>query len=226
MNIMLDKLNLGCGYDIKPGFLNVDINDFHKPDMVGDVCSLPNLPSSYFSQIVAQDVLEHLERSKTSIALKEWFRLMKVNGILSIRIPSLLHMFKMLASPENRAHDRAEKIIHLLFGTQAYTGDYHLAGFTAETISHHLKMAGFSVCRASIRDNWMFDIDARKTIHLPDDEEYIHFTYFTILGRPVDAGALKFWKNELSIQKCNREKLNQSLLASEEYRTICTQPRQ
>ena len=70
------KLNVGCGFDIRPGFLNVDAAAFHDPDLVADVTDLRMLPDGYFEEIVAQDVLEHFERSKTSTALTEWSRLL------------------------------------------------------------------------------------------------------------------------------------------------------
>ena len=62
------RLNLGCGYDRREGFLNVDLHAFHDPDLVGDVRSLPALPSGRYTEIVAQDVLEHLERADGPVA--------------------------------------------------------------------------------------------------------------------------------------------------------------
>ncbi len=55
-----DRLNLGCGWDLREGYLNVDVHDFHKPDLVADVTKLDMLPSGRYREIIAQDVLEHL----------------------------------------------------------------------------------------------------------------------------------------------------------------------
>jgi hypothetical protein len=74
------RLSLGCGWDIRPDFLNVDFVPAHNPDLVADVTNLPMLPSGYFDEIVAQDVLEHFERGKTSGALAEWSRLLSDTG--------------------------------------------------------------------------------------------------------------------------------------------------
>jgi hypothetical protein len=63
------KLNVGCGYDRREGYLNVDLHAVHKPDLVADVTHLPMLPSESFDEILAQDVLEHFERAKTAPAL-------------------------------------------------------------------------------------------------------------------------------------------------------------
>src|SRR4051794_39295293 len=48
------RLNLGAGFDKRPGYLNVDLNDFHAPDLVGDVRSLPELPTGLYEEIIAQ----------------------------------------------------------------------------------------------------------------------------------------------------------------------------
>src|ERR1700712_1456951 len=111
------KANLGCGFDKRPGFLNIDLNDFHDPDLVGDVTSLPDLPSGHFEFILAQDVLEHLERGKAPVALSEWSRLLAPEGLRELRLPSLLDLMQMLALPSNRTPDKAAGIMHLMFGT-------------------------------------------------------------------------------------------------------------
>ncbi|RYF60885.1 MAG: hypothetical protein EOO27_04180 [Comamonadaceae bacterium] len=64
-------MNLGCGFDIRTGYLNVDMHDRQGPDLVADVTSLGMLPSEGFTEIVAQDVLEHVERHKVHVALSE-----------------------------------------------------------------------------------------------------------------------------------------------------------
>ena len=218
-------INIGCGFDKRDGFLNVDLNDFHAPDLIADACNLHLLPDGHFKLIIAQDVLEHLERSKTQMALDEWARICSDDGVISIRVPSLIDMFYLLVKPSNRNAEAAESIVHLMYGTQAYTGDYHLAGFTAEILNWHLKRAGLMVARASMRDEWMFDIDARKTNYLQSNQEYVHSIYFSLLGRPVDSGALVHWTAVLNAGKITREQVEWELLSSEEHRMLETLPR-
>lgn len=38
------RLNVGCGYDIREGFLNIDSGDRHNPDYITDVTDLIMLP--------------------------------------------------------------------------------------------------------------------------------------------------------------------------------------
>lgn len=116
-------MNVGCGYDHRQGYLNVDFHAVHKPDFVADVTALPMLSSESFDEILAQDVLEHFERAKSGPALQEWARLLVSDGILHVRVPSLFGMFELLAPPEHREPAKAEEIIHRMYGTQACNGD-------------------------------------------------------------------------------------------------------
>jgi hypothetical protein len=209
------KMNVGCGYDYRAGYLNVDLHAVHNPDLVADVTALPMLPPGAFDEIVAQDVLEHFERAKTAPALTEWSRLLADQGVLHVRVPSLFGMFELLAMPERREAAKAEEIIHLMYGTQAYTGDFHLAGFTAATLDEHLRRAGLRVCEASIMHGWLFDLRARKTDRLADDGEFVHAAYFSILGRPVDPAGLATWRGALA-SGTTREALEAALRDSEE----------
>ncbi len=219
------KANLGCGFDKRPGFLNIDLNDFHEPDLVGDVTSLPDLPGGYFEFILAQDVLEHLERGKAPLALLEWSRLLAPGGVLELRLPSLLDLMQMLAWPSNRPAAKAAEIMHLLFGTQAYSGDFHLSGYTAELLADLLAAAGLLVCKAAIRDQWLFEVSARKTDELTEDLEFVHHSYFTILGRPVDPDGAAAFVGQLGSGQITRGELLDSLANSEEARFMRLHPR-
>jgi predicted SAM-dependent methyltransferase len=217
------RLNVGCGYDRREGYLNVDLQAVHKPDLVADVTALPMLPSGWFEEILAQDVLEHLERARTAPALAEWSRLLAPEGVLHLRVPSLFGLFELLASPDRRDAARAEEIVHLMYGTQAYTGDYHLAGFTEATLDSHLRRAGLLVCEASIMHGWLFDVRARKCARLGDDGEFLHSAYFTILGRPIDADGLATHRRALA-EGTTRAAIEAGLRDSEEARFLAHNP--
>jgi len=79
------KLNLGCGSDIRDGYLNVDKHRISGVDMVHDVEVLP-LPfeDNFFEEIICQDILEHLEYVPV---LKELHRILAKGGRLIIRVP-------------------------------------------------------------------------------------------------------------------------------------------
>jgi predicted SAM-dependent methyltransferase len=218
------KANLGCGWDKREGFLNIDLHEWHKPDLVGDVTNLPELPSGHFTYLLAQDVLEHLERSKVPVALAEWARLLAPDGTIELRLPSVLHLMQLLAKPEYRPAEKATEILHLLFGTQAYTGDFHLSGFTPTLLVALMRDAGMLVCEAAIRDNWLFEVRVRKTAALTNPEEQVHQAYFEVLDRPADAGGLATFVAALNEGKITIQGVRDALRSSEEGNFIQTNP--
>jgi SAM-dependent methyltransferase len=221
---MPNKLNLGCGYDIREGYLNVDLYERHGPELVADVTDLPMLPSGYFEEIVAQDVLEHLERHKTIPVLKEWARLLKPDGVIQIRVPSLMDLFEMMASPEWRSIDKTKEAIHLMYGTQAYTGDYHLAGFTARTLAHDLQQVGLLVSRAELVHGWLYEVSARKTELLRIPDEIAHNVYFTTLDRPGDAAGVNHYATLIASGDMNRSDVAEAMRQSDEGKFIAAHP--
>ncbi|MDR1001443.1 MAG: class I SAM-dependent methyltransferase [Clostridiales bacterium] len=132
----------------------------HNPDIVADCANLHFLPSNHYQEILAKDILEHIERIKTQAVLQEWARLLQTGGRLFLQVPSVLDLMKMIEQTDNvEVHLRC---IHFLFGTQAYTGDYHLTSFTTETLTYYLNNAGFKIIKISLTDGWMFTVEATK----------------------------------------------------------------
>ena len=81
-----DRLNLGCGTDIRPGFVNLDSVALPGVDVVHDLTELP-LPfeDARFIEVVCQDVLEHVPSYPE--LLGEIHRIMRPGGRLVVRSP-------------------------------------------------------------------------------------------------------------------------------------------
>lgn len=81
----MKRLNIGCGKDIKEGWLNLDSAKLPGVDIVHDIQKLP-LPfkDEEFDEILCQDVLEHIEYIPV---LKDIHRILKQTGKLTIRVP-------------------------------------------------------------------------------------------------------------------------------------------
>src|SRR3989344_7552220 len=79
------KLNLGCGNDIKQGWVNLDSDKLPGVDVVRNIEELP-LPfgDGEFDEILANDILEHVEYIPV---LKDLHRVLKPGGKLKARVP-------------------------------------------------------------------------------------------------------------------------------------------
>jgi ubiquinone/menaquinone biosynthesis C-methylase UbiE len=79
------KLHLGCGTDIREGWVNLDSADLPGVDIVCDIEDLP-LPfeDEEFDEIRCDNILEHVDYIPV---LKEIHRILKTGGQLRIRVP-------------------------------------------------------------------------------------------------------------------------------------------
>ena len=102
------KLNFGCGFDYKEGWINVDMSDEEneydekiKTDKSFDFDKYPYpLKENTFDYIYLNQVLEHLERPEK--CMKELIRISKPGGIIEIRVPH----FADYQAFENATHQR------------------------------------------------------------------------------------------------------------------------
>jgi SAM-dependent methyltransferase len=85
MTAEADKLNLGCGLDIRDGWVNLDSAALPGVDVVHDLSVVP-LPfeDGRFSEIVCQDVLEHVDYAQV---LRDLHRILRPAGRVLIRSP-------------------------------------------------------------------------------------------------------------------------------------------
>jgi predicted SAM-dependent methyltransferase len=223
-----NKLNLGCGYDILKGYLNIDLNEFHHPDLVADVTNLKMLPSNYYIEILAYDVLEHIERTKTKEVLAEWNRLLIPGGLIKIRVPNLIGLLSLFSKNDYQGIKKQEELIQCCFGTQAYNGDFHYTSFTESLIRHYLKVSGFEGISIMDRDEWLFEITAKKMVGLNQEtdkdrtrtRDFLHNAYLDILYREPDDEGYNYFFNQLSSGKMEEETVLIILKNSDERKKI------
>ena len=82
------KLNLGCGSNKIEGWVNVDLVEEFKPDLLHDI----SLPFPYkdnsVDEILAKDILEHFDKYLRYVVFYEWARILKIGGIITIVVPN------------------------------------------------------------------------------------------------------------------------------------------
>lgn len=188
------KLNIGCGFDKKLGFLNVDIDPSCNPDVLLDRDgSLEHLPRNYFDYILARDVLEHFPRSESLRNLLLWNELLTFDGNLKIVTTDILSVAAKMNHKKEFAEHYGWTIC--LFGNQVQHGDFHHTGFTDITLEVMLSAAGFDVVSKEFIDEWCFDWTMKKTeswqAFLKEQEkssdlEFLKNTYEHVFLRTLD----------------------------------------
>jgi len=81
----LKKLNLGCGKDIKKGFLNLDIARREGVDVVADISKRLPFPKERFDVIYCSNVIEHIKEIDPLFI--ELYRILSPQGKVIIKVP-------------------------------------------------------------------------------------------------------------------------------------------
>ncbi len=84
----MKKLNIGCGKDIREGYVNLDIVKLKGVDVVCDINKKLPFKKNHFDEILAMDILEHVDDLPK--VMKDLHRILKPKGILKIRVPHFL----------------------------------------------------------------------------------------------------------------------------------------
>jgi hypothetical protein len=87
------KLNIGCGYSHKEGFINVDSDPECNPQHCFDLTK-SNWPieTDSIDEVIAEHVLEHLEGTEGYLTFwKELYRVCKTDAIIRIEVPHWNH---------------------------------------------------------------------------------------------------------------------------------------
>lgn len=86
----MKKLNLGCGKKKVEGYINIDILEMVKPDIVLDVerYGLKQFDDNSINEVRAFDFLEHIRIGKTVFVIEEIYRVLKPDGKFEHLTPS------------------------------------------------------------------------------------------------------------------------------------------
>lgn len=83
-------LNLGCGGNTIPGWVNIDADLPHHVDILWNLCDgLPFIPDSSFDFIYSEHFLEHIDRKSALNLMSECRRVLKPGGVVRIAMPDL-----------------------------------------------------------------------------------------------------------------------------------------
>ncbi len=187
------KLNIGCGWDKRDGYLNIDVDPNCKPDLLIVDNDFSKIPKNHFEEIVANDVLEHISHSQTLGALLDWSEYLGANGKLKLQTSSILGVAREMGKSKKYENQVGWTIC--LFGNQAHPGDFHHIGFTEATLKVNLLAAGFKLVKFEEKDKWLFHVLAKKAYDWTDvitknaklnNQEYTDVLFDNAFGRKPD----------------------------------------
>lgn len=131
-----NKVNLGCGEDIRPGYCNVDARAIANVDVIADLRDLP-FEAGVVSEAVAQDVLEHFWEPIS--VLTEWRRILEPGGELFVRVPD----WNVLGDPDYWQEIPWENLEKHVLGGHDNKYDLHHRLYTADVLEQRMVEAGF-----------------------------------------------------------------------------------
>lgn len=172
------KYNLGSGPKQIEGYVNVDVSAWNGvTDIVWDLLNVPyEFAKEPVDEILAMEILEHLPFRLTIKVLKEWLRILKPGGQLSIQVPDCGKMMEYYANrlicdcvphkaPDwdsysadewcikcgGKAKVNPARWLYSFTGVQKHKDDFHKNIFTKESLQQNLLEVGFD--NITFKDN-------------------------------------------------------------------------
>jgi len=158
-------VDLGCGEidrstDFKDyNLVRVDIREECNPDYRCDLHSLP-FANEEFDIVFSSHVLEHFSRGEWETVLREWIRVLKIDGRLHLILPNLEWALDNFDT--NKIILTQPDAYNVIYGGQTNDFDYHKVGFTPSIINAHLKALGFKEITIE-KEGYNMLINATKT---------------------------------------------------------------
>jgi len=163
------KLNLGCGHRKMHGFINVDVREDLKPDVVANVTKIHEVYNNV-DLIYACHVLEHFPLRPSTFqpvtwkeALTSWYKSLKPGGVLRIAVPDIKRVCEYYLST-----DDLDILYAYFYGGQKYDFDFHYHCWSFDTLKRDLLAIGFKEVR---RYDWKktehFYVDDYSQAYLP-----------------------------------------------------------
>ncbi|HET7437837.1 MAG TPA: hypothetical protein VFN10_24235 [Thermoanaerobaculia bacterium] len=133
------RLHIGSGPEILPGWVNIDNRRYKGVDKVLDVTR--GLPFKDVQFVFAEHFIEHLDFRDAFFLLQECRRIMRDDGVLRLSTPNLDWVW---ATHYKTIMTTEEQVLACFALNRAFRGWGHQFLYNEETLSSVLRAAGFS----------------------------------------------------------------------------------
>ena len=140
------KLHLGCGEKYILGFIHIDLDDYPHIDYKTDISDLSMFKDNSVELIYCCHALEYFDRKEVQKVLKEWYRVLKKNGILRVAVPDFEAIVKVYLEYKDLNH---QGILGPLYGriiVKNHKGEkkiYHKTVYDFKSLKEVLESIGF-----------------------------------------------------------------------------------
>lgn len=164
------NIYMGCGPDIREGFIHCDIREFEHVDIV---CKAWELSSNVkeVNHIYSRHMLEYLTNYEADRALRDWFKALKTDGTIRIIVPDMDFYCKQWLKAEwneESLKDKWSDAKHSFAGIWGWQSecdpwsddynssylDVHKSGYNAKRLKLLLERIGFIEVETETKDNW------------------------------------------------------------------------
>jgi len=135
------KVHFGCGNKFMQGYVHVDCAKYPHVDYVSDSSSLEMFEDESLNLIYASHVFEYFDRTEAATVLADWFRKLKLGGIVRLAVPNI----DMLISTYQATND-LNSILGPLYGKWENPSGaiYHKTVYNFASLKSILEDAQFS----------------------------------------------------------------------------------
>lgn len=149
------KLHLG-GWDAKPGWTIVNVEDRPGVDVRGNVTDLSMFADGSVDEIYASHVYEHLSYQDELIqAMNEAARVLKAGGVFKVAVPDLDTICELFLRARGDLNLRFY-LQRVMMGGQIEPYDFHKTSFSEDILTHILAAHGFRNMKR-VRSFGLFD---------------------------------------------------------------------
>lgn len=168
------KLNLGCGPNAKPGWVNLDLFN-SRADFQYDLRRPFPLPDACCSLIYSEHLFEHFEYQEGLALLRESCRLLAPGGVLRVVVPDMPAIFKAYLDRDEayfglmqdmrliNGMDNKDACLIDYVNLAAYQYGEHKMLYDADKLVCMAKLAGFSRAeRSTYRESFDSPLPVRR----------------------------------------------------------------
>jgi predicted SAM-dependent methyltransferase len=134
------KVHLGGSRTVLPGYVNIDKYLAFRDEVTQDdaLDFMKRQAPGTVEHVVTKHMIEHLPRVRADLLIAECFRSMMSGAEILIECPNIRYAIRKFSEEEG-------DWLNDIFGLQRHGGDYHLWGYTPESLRALLEKHGFEV---------------------------------------------------------------------------------